>query len=159
MGSRKLLAFSLLAVLFIAVVLAIGMYLTLVRPSKGGVPQSSCLLQGLAFADENSGEKCAECHSNSLPFKEWQNSAHANSLRTIQKEPKAGTVCIKCHSADYNRYAGVAAWGARVNLPKPKEAKDPVSCSSCHKHDSGLAHNLVMPPDKLCISCHKFDCG
>jgi predicted CXXCH cytochrome family protein len=109
--------------------------------------------------DAKSGDKCAECHADSKQFKEWQNSAHANALQTIQKEPKADSRCLKCHTSDYNTYAQSTAWGAPAKPLGIKDVKNSVSCSSCHRHGSGLKHNLIMPVDKLCISCHKYDCG
>jgi len=113
-----------------------------------------------SMAEEKSAEKCAECHANTNAFKEWQNSRHANSLKTIQKEPKSGTICIKCHSSDYIRYSQLSGtWGVKAELPTPKTAKNAVSCSSCHKHGSKLERNLIMPVDQLCISCHTYYCG
>jgi len=140
MGVKKPVILSLLSAPFVIGALVIGIYAG-------------------STTDEKPAEKCAECHANSTEFKEWQNSAHADSLKTIQKEPKANTACIKCHSSDYNSYVRSTPWGAKVNPPTPQTAKNPVSCSSCHRHDSGIKHNLLMPLDKLCISCHKFDCG
>ncbi len=110
-------------------------------------------------ADEKSGDKCAECHGKSRAYKEWQVSDHAKSLKTILEIPQADHRCIKCHSADYNSYMNAVSWGSKVDPPTPKTAKEPVSCSVCHRHDTDIEHNLVMAPDKLCISCHKFDCG
>ena len=110
-------------------------------------------------AEDKLGEKCAECHADSMEFKEWQNSAHAKALQTILKEPKADSRCLKCHSSDYSLYSYTNPWGPP---PKPftiKDAKNAVSCSSCHRHGTGIKHNLIMPVDKLCITCHKFDCG
>jgi predicted CXXCH cytochrome family protein len=109
--------------------------------------------------DDKSIEKCAECHADSVEFKEWQNSAHAKALQTILKEPKADSRCLKCHSSDYNLYTNTNLWGAPSKPMTIKDAKNAVSCSSCHRHGSGIKHNLTMPVDKLCVSCHKFDCG
>ncbi|MGQ9609209.1 MAG: multiheme c-type cytochrome [bacterium] len=110
-------------------------------------------------ADEKSGDKCAQCHGNSRAYKEWQVSDHAKSLKTIQEIPQADLRCIKCHSADYNSYMNAVSWGVKINAPTPKTAKEPITCSVCHRHDTGIKHNLVMTSDKLCIFCHKFDCG
>jgi len=112
-----------------------------------------------SVAEDQPGEKCLECHKDSMEFKEWQNSAHANALQTIQKELKADSRCLKCHTSDYNFYNYTTnPWGAPKQL-LVKDAKTSVSCSSCHRHGTGIKHNLIMPVDKLCISCHKFDCG
>jgi len=112
-------------------------------------------------AEDKAGEKCLDCHThaNSVEYKEWLVSDHAKSLKTIQENPKGNFKCLQCHSADYNRYKTESTWGGRVIAPDPKQAKDAVSCSSCHRHDSGIKHNLIMSADKLCVSCHKFDCG
>lgn len=106
-----------------------------------------------------SADKCAECHGDSIQYKEWQHSAHAKALKTVQKEPKADSRCLKCHSSDYNAYAQTTAWGAPVKPLEVKDAKNAVTCASCHRHGTGIKHNLIMPVDKLCISCHVFDCG
>ena len=112
-----------------------------------------------SVAEDKPGEKCLECHKDSKEFKEWQNSAHAKALQTIQKEPKADSRCLKCHTSDYNYYSYTTnPWGT-PNTMTIKDAKSSVSCSSCHRHGTGIKHNLIMPVDKLCISCHKFDCG
>jgi len=109
--------------------------------------------------DAKSGDRCAECHAGSIEFKEWQNSAHAKALQTIQKEPKADSKCLKCHTSDYNTYAQSSAWGGPAKPLYVKDMKNSVSCSSCHRHGTGIEHNLIMPVEKLCVSCHKFDCG
>jgi predicted CXXCH cytochrome family protein len=109
-------------------------------------------------SDKKSSEKCGDCHSDSLVFKEWQDSGHANSLKTLLKDPNAGQNCLKCHSSDYQRVQ-VNPWMSTRNLPTLKTATDPVSCSSCHRHDSGIESNLIMPQDKLCTTCHVLFCG
>lgn len=112
-------------------------------------------------ADDNKlkKEKCAECHSDSIQFKEWENSAHAKAIETLLKEPRSNAKCMQCHSSDYKLYDHKNPWGITTSMLTPKEAQNAVSCSSCHRHDSGLKHNLIMPVEKLCVSCHKFDCG
>lgn len=109
--------------------------------------------------EKKSGEKCLECHKDSVAYKEWKESAHAGSLETVRKIRESDSRCIACHSADYNRYTVGSAWGSQVKLPTPKEAIDPISCSACHRHDTGIKHNLIVSADKLCIKCHKVDCG
>jgi len=114
---------------------------------------------GSAEIQEPKVEKCAECHADTVEYKEWQNSAHAKAIQTLLKEPKSDSRCMKCHSSDYKLYVYTNPWGVPSTPLTPKNAKNAVSCSSCHRHGSGLKHNLIMPVDKLCISCHKFDCG
>ena len=103
-------------------------------------------------------EKCANCHSDSPAFKEWQKSAHVNALKTFLKEPDANKSCLKCHSATYQRFNS-NPWLSLNELPEPGDASDPVSCSACHQHKSGLEDNLIMPADEMCISCHILYCG
>ena len=103
-------------------------------------------------------EKCGDCHSDSQVYKDWQSSGHAKSLKTLLKDPNSSQSCLKCHSANY-KIAQSNPWASREDLPKPETASDPVSCSACHRHDSGIKGNLIMPVDKLCIGCHILFCG
>ena len=103
-------------------------------------------------------EKCANCHSDSLVFKEWQGSGHANSLKTLLKDPNASGNCLRCHSADYKNVQ-LNPWMSTNDRPTLKTASSPVSCSSCHRHGSGMESNLIMPVDKLCSTCHVIFCG
>ena len=124
------------------------------------------LLSGLLVSDiyissafsKEPAEKCAECHSDSIVFKEWQNSNHANSIKTLLADSNASRSCLKCHSADFNRFR-FNPWMSLGDLPAPKDAGNPVSCSSCHKHESDIESGLIMPADKLCKSCHVLYCG
>ena len=114
---------------------------------------------GSSEEKELAKEKCAECHADSVQYKEWENSGHAKALLTLQKEPKANSKCMKCHSSDYKYFSRSNPWGVPSTPLTPKNAKNAVSCSSCHRHGTGIKHNLIVPIEKLCISCHKFDCG
>jgi nitrate/TMAO reductase-like tetraheme cytochrome c subunit len=108
--------------------------------------------------DKEPPEKCGSCHSDSLVFKEWQNSGHATSLRTLLEDKNAGRNCLRCHSADYKRVQ-LNPWASTSDLPTLKTASNSVSCSACHRHDSGIESNLIMPADKLCTTCHILFCG
>ena len=112
---------------------------------------------GSAFGKEPS-EKCADCHSDSLVYKEWQGSGHANSLKTLLKDTNAGRDCLRCHSVDYKRVQ-LNPWMSISNLPTLETASNAVSCSSCHRHDSGMESNLIMPAARLCTTCHVLFCG
>jgi len=103
-------------------------------------------------------EKCGECHGNSRAYKEWEKSGHAQSLKNLLKSPDATTSCLKCHSSDHSAIL-ISPWLSPDNLPDIKSAKNTISCSSCHRHDSGFEHNLIMPVDKLCVACHVHFCG
>lgn len=122
---------------------------------------SAFLVLGI-YAGSNSekapSEKCGECHSDSQEYEDWQSSDHAKSLKTLLKAPNASQSCLKCHSADY-RLAQPSPWMSREDLPTLETAKDPLSCSACHRHDSGIKNYLVMPADKLCTTCHVLFCG
>jgi predicted CXXCH cytochrome family protein len=105
-------------------------------------------------------EKCTQCHSHrdSKAYKEWQKSNHAHSLENLLKDSDATNSCLKCHSADHSAML-VNHWLSPDNLPDIKSVKNTISCSSCHRHDSGIEHNLIMPADKLCVACHVHFCG
>jgi predicted CXXCH cytochrome family protein len=122
---------------------------------------SASLVTGICASstpDKEAPEKCADCHSASPAFKEWQNSGHASSLKTLLKDPGAAGSCLRCHSADY-KSVRLNPWIDPGDLPTPQTASNPVSCSACHRHDSGIKSNLIMPADKLCVSCHVRFCG
>lgn len=103
-------------------------------------------------------EKCGSCHSDSVIFKEWQTSGHANALKTLVNEPKARPSCLKCHSADYDRVRS-NLWLPRQEQPSPETASNAVSCSSCHRHGTEKEKNLTVPVDKVCAACHVLHCG
>jgi hypothetical protein len=107
---------------------------------------------------ESTPEKCADCHSDSVAFKQWQKSGHANSLKTLLKDQNAGRSCLKCHSADYKSIQ-TNPWMSTRDLPAPKTASNAVACSACHRHDTGMESNLLMPAEKLCTTCHVRACG
>ena len=103
-------------------------------------------------------EKCASCHSESLAFRQWQKSGHARSLKILLEDSTASASCLRCHSADY-KSSQTNPWMSRSDLPTLQTATNAVSCSACHKHDSGFQDNLIMPVEKLCTKCHVLFCG
>ena len=103
-------------------------------------------------------EKCGDCHSDSAMFKEWQTSNHAKAVKTLQKDANSDRGCLKCHSADYKRVRS-NSWLSGRELPTIETAGNAVSCSSCHRHGVEYENNLIMPAEKLCISCHVLYCG
>ncbi len=111
-----------------------------------------------AATDKLPPEKCAECHSESLAFKQWKESGHAKTLKILVEDPTAGTSCLRCHSADY-KSSQANPWMSRSDFPTLQTATNPVSCSACHKHDSGFQDNLIVPAEKLCTTCHVLFCG
>jgi predicted CXXCH cytochrome family protein len=80
------------------------------------------------------------------------------SLKTLLKDSGAYQSCLKCHSASYKTVQS-NPWESRKDLPTPKTASDPVSCSACHRHDSGIEGNLLVTADKMCTTCHILFCG
>ena len=114
------------------------------------------------LADKHAVGECADCHSDSPAFREWQKSEHANSLKTLLDASDAEWTCLRCHSDDYRRIREIVRntyWESVDDMPTVRSASNPVSCSSCHKHDSGMKNNLVKPADRICDTCHVLYCG
>ena len=103
-------------------------------------------------------EKCGDCHSDSQEYKDWQISDHAEALKTLLKDPNASQSCLKCHSANYKTTQS-NPWASRSDLPTLEAVSDAVSCSACHRHDSGIESNLIMSAGELCMGCHILFCG
>jgi predicted CXXCH cytochrome family protein len=81
----------------------------------------------------------------------WAASGHGKALDRILNSSFANADCYGCHSAE-----GFAArlQGAKVDISK-KAGFSTITCVACHDpHDSEHPHQLVMAPEKLCISCH-----
>jgi nitrate/TMAO reductase-like tetraheme cytochrome c subunit len=103
-------------------------------------------------------EKCAQCHKDSRAYKEWQKSGHFKSLESLKEASDVTKSCLKCHSADHSAIL-VSPWTLPDKLPDVDSVSNPISCSACHRHDSGIEHNLILPPEKLCVACHVHFCG
>jgi predicted CXXCH cytochrome family protein len=81
----------------------------------------------------------------------WAASPHSKALGLIAGNDRAPADCYGCHSAE-----GFAAklQGKKVDLAN-KPTFNTLSCVACHDpHDSENPHQLVMAPEKLCVSCH-----
>ena len=100
-------------------------------------------------------EKCGKCHGDAPETWEWKHSGHARSLQSLSKGTRPDTTCLSCHSSTYRQETSASSWGGGNQSYKRLDRYDPVACSSCHQHGSPYAHYLVLPPDKLCESCHK----
>ena len=103
-------------------------------------------------------EKCYKCHATEPAHQEWLHSGHSKALVNLRHgDEPARDSCLSCHSSGYS---------SLVNQAWPKEqpfnletAVNAIACSTCHAHSSKLEHYLVKPAKKLCVTCHKMDCG
>lgn len=81
----------------------------------------------------------------------WAASGHSKALDLIIKSNFANADCYGCHSAE-----GFAARlkGAKADVSK-KAGFSSITCVTCHDpHNSENSHQLVVAPEKLCVSCH-----
>jgi predicted CXXCH cytochrome family protein len=81
----------------------------------------------------------------------WAASGHSKALSLIINTNFANADCYGCHSAE-----GFAAKlkGAKVDVSK-KSSFSTITCVACHDpHDGDNPLQLVVAPEKLCISCH-----
>ena len=79
--------------------------------------------------DKIAPENCAECHSNSIAFKEWQDSGHVKSLESLLEQADTDWTCLKCHSADYERVREIVRnteWRSVADMPTVNWASNPV---------------------------------
>ncbi|MDE0399713.1 MAG: hypothetical protein OXL96_18120 [Candidatus Poribacteria bacterium] len=102
-------------------------------------------------------EGCDKCHGSEPAYQEWQHAGHSHALVNLIEGPyEVQTSCLSCHSAGYDIFSERVYPGHPYNI---ETAVNAVSCSTCHSHTSKLEHLLVQPAKKLCVSCHKMDCG
>lgn len=102
-------------------------------------------------------EGCNKCHGDEAAYKEWTQAGHSHALVNLLEGPyEVQTSCLSCHSSGYTMFAEQGIPGHPYN---EKTAVNAVACSSCHSHSSKEEHLLVMPAKKLCVTCHKMDCG
>ena len=102
-------------------------------------------------------EGCKKCHGDEDAFKEWKQAGHSHALVNLLEGPyEVRTSCLSCHSSGYETFSDYGIPGHPYN---EKTAVNAVACSSCHSHSSKEEHLLVMPAKKLCVTCHKMDCG
>ena len=102
-------------------------------------------------------EGCNKCHGNEPAYQEWQHAGHSHALVNLIEGPyELRTSCLSCHSAGYETFSDRVYPGHTYDI---ETAVNAVACSSCHSHTSKLEHLLVQPAKKLCVSCHKMDCG
>lgn len=102
-------------------------------------------------------EGCNKCHGSEPAYQEWQHAGHSHALVNLIEGPyEVQTSCLSCHSAGYEVFSERDYPGHTYNI---ETAVNAVSCSTCHSHTSKSEHLLVQPAKKLCVSCHKMDCG
>lgn len=102
-------------------------------------------------------EGCNKCHGDEDAYKEWTQAGHSHALVNLLEGPyEVKTSCLSCHSSGYKLFAERGIPGHPYNQ---KTAVNAVACSSCHSHASKEEHLLVIPAKKLCVTCHKMDCG
>lgn len=102
-------------------------------------------------------EGCNKCHGDEAAYKEWTQAGHSHALVNLLEGPyEVKTSCLSCHSSGYTIFAERGIPGHPYN---EKTAVNAVACSSCHSHASKEEHLLVTPAKKLCVTCHKMDCG
>lgn len=102
-------------------------------------------------------EGCNKCHGEEDAYKEWTQAGHSHALVNLLEGPyEVRTSCLSCHSSGYEVFS---EYGIADHPYNEKTAVNAVACSSCHSHSSKEDHLLIMPAKKLCITCHKMDCG
>ncbi|APF19068.1 YVTN beta-propeller repeat-containing protein [Caldithrix abyssi DSM 13497] len=121
--------------------------------------------------------KCKTCHNTKKSGKQytiWKNGPHAKAMESLKSEaslkyakehgiadPSTDPKCTKCH-------ATMAAVDKALIDPKGKlTMEEGVSCESCHgpgsvykklsimkDREKALANGLVLPEEKVCVTCH-----
>lgn len=120
--------------------------------------------------------KCKSCHKKKKSgnqYGAWQKASHSKAYQTlgtpkakevakkagVAGDPQKAAQCLECH---------VTAYGVdKKFLEKKYNAKEGVSCESCHgpgkdykkkkimkDHDKSIAAGMIMPDEKLCKTCH-----
>lgn len=149
---------SLLFFLLTALMLTVG--LISFNSLQAGEAGHSTSTHGGVDTHEDSPfrEKCYTCHGNEAAYAEWKTAGHAKALINLDHGDHPVRVsCLSCHSAGYEIHSRI---GRSKDHPYNLEtAVNAVSCSSCHLHSSTREHLLVKSTRKLCVSCHKMDCG
>lgn len=102
-------------------------------------------------------EGCNKCHGDESAYKEWTQAGHSHALVNLLEGPyEVRPSCLSCHSSGYETFS---EYGIPEHPYNEKTAVNAVACSSCHSHSSKEEHLLVIPAKKLCVTCHKMDCG
>ncbi|MGD9489818.1 MAG: cytochrome c family protein [Calditrichaceae bacterium] len=120
-------------------------------------------------------KKCKTCHNTTKSGKQydiWAAGPHAKAFEALSNEkslefakknniadPAKDANCLKCHST--------AASVDKSLLEATITIEEGVSCESCHgpgseyksmkimkDHEASLANGLIVPDEKLCVTCH-----
>ncbi len=103
-----------------------------------------------------------------MQFNEWQKSAHAKSLTTLQENKDAAPACLECHSGDFTfnkrliaaQDKGIIS-GVSTDPLTVQSAKYSVDCLTCHDPHINTTKQQVAfdiatgDSNALCISCHR----
>ena len=118
---------------------------------------------------------CKMCHSNAKmggeEYKIYITKDHAKAFETLKsdeskaiaaklgiKDPTKDAKCLKCHTT---------AYGLTKLHGKDYKVEEGVTCEACHgagekykpmpimkDHDKSVANGLLIPDEKLCLTCH-----
>ncbi|MCZ6680070.1 MAG: hypothetical protein O7E52_22805 [Candidatus Poribacteria bacterium] len=151
---RQALLFFFLALFMLAIA-----HLSMTKLQAGDTGHPNQVVAETTEENENPfQEKCYTCHGNEVAYKEWTHSGHAHALVNLRHgDHPAWDSCLRCHSSRYD-FLVEQSWPE----DKPfnvETAVNAVACASCHSHNSDREDYLIKSPRKLCVSCHKMDCG
>ncbi len=131
--------------------------------------------ESTAGADYVGSGSCLGCHGE---YCDWWNKTAHSLADTINDTPPYLRGCESCHGAGGNhwgRWAGIGYFELanveetdavclkchkdEMYTPDYWNTLHPlngVSCVTCHNpHNQANKHNLTMPPNELCLSCHE----
>lgn len=111
----------------------------------------------LVAQDYIGAAKCKMCHNKPTSgeqYNKWAAGPHAKALASLSAEEQKDEKCLKCH-------APVAAF-----------ASEGVTCEVCHgagskyksmaimkSREQSVANGLIIPDEKLCLTCHAKGLG
>ncbi len=141
----------------LSVLMGTIMFFTLCSYDRIAVLHAASVENGTSDSKTPFAEGCDKCHGSEPAYQEWQQAGHSHALVNLIEGPyELRTSCLSCHSGGYEVFSERVYPGHTYNI---ETAVNAVSCSSCHSHTSRTEHLLVQPARKLCVSCHKMDCG
>lgn len=88
-------------------------------------------------------------HKGAVP--QWQASAHATAVPTLEGSGHAQDRCYECHSGEARK---IIEEGGKFSA-KDHKVTDGVGCTACHDPHNGTNEaSLREEPKELCASCH-----